>query len=68
MTPAVIVPFGPTTVTGAKLFLMGDLGMTNSAGTYTWLDQTANHNDFTQSTAAKLPTIQAGGINGVQAN
>ena len=60
--------FGPTTVAGAALFLMSDMGVTTGA-TFTWADQTANGRNFTQSTGGNQPTVTTGGagINGVAA-
>lgn len=56
--------FVPTNVAGCKLWLRGDLGVTQSGGTVSlWADQSGNANDYSQGTAANQPTFTASAIN-----
>lgn len=52
--------FSPTSVSGLRLWLRADLGITTGA-TFTWADQSGNGCDFTQATGAAQPTVLSGG-------
>jgi hypothetical protein len=54
--------FAPTQLANCVLWLRSDLGITlNSGNVSAWADQTSNHNDVTQGSAAAQPAYQATG-------
>ena len=57
--------FIPPDMAGCKLWLRGDLGITQAAGLVSaWADQSGNANDAAQGTGAKQPVFSASSING----
>jgi hypothetical protein len=60
--------FDPGSVSGLVLWLEADKGVTQSANAVSaWADQTSNHNDASQPTAAEQPTLTAAAIGGMPA-
>jgi len=63
-----VMTFRPTQISGALLWLRGDLGITlNGANVSSWADQSGSGNTATQGTAADQPAYAPIGINGVPA-
>lgn len=58
-------PWQPTDLTGIRLWLRGDLGVTDDGGgdASAWADQSGNGNDFQQTTDADRPAIKAASAN-----
>ena len=49
----------PRAITGLKLWLRADLGVTIGTGVSAWADQSGNGNNVTQGTGSKQPTFNA---------
>ena len=63
--PPAVAPFDPTSVSGCKLWLRADTGVTLvGAVCSAWADQSGTGNNFTQGTDANRPTYNATGVGG----
>jgi hypothetical protein len=61
-----VLGFGRATITGLKLWLRADAGVTLSgSGVSNWADQSGNGNDVSQATGAYQPTVTPASINGL---
>lgn len=62
-TPFSVNNFTPTSISGLKLWLRGDLGVTGTTNVTSWADQSGNGNDVTQASVPAQPALNASSIN-----
>jgi hypothetical protein len=60
-------PAPPSSISGCKLYLNGDLGVTVATGVSNWADQSGNGNDVSQGTGANQPAQVTNWRNGKNA-